>query len=57
MTGRERRAARRERGKTEESCSFCGKPKSQVKKLIAGPGVYICDECVTLCSEIVAEEP
>jgi ATP-dependent Clp protease ATP-binding subunit ClpX len=37
-------------------CSFCRKSQKQVKKLIAGPGVYICDECVTLCYEIVAEE-
>ena len=37
-------------------CSFCGKTQEQVKKLIAGPGVYICDECVELCMEIVEEE-
>ncbi|MBD5560912.1 MAG: ATP-dependent Clp protease ATP-binding subunit ClpX [Clostridia bacterium] len=37
-------------------CSFCGKNQDQVKKLIAGPGVYICDECVDLCSEIIDEE-
>lgn len=37
-------------------CSFCGKTQKEVRKLIAGPGVYICDECVTLCSEIIAEE-
>ncbi len=37
-------------------CSFCGKPQSQVRRLIAGPGVYICDECVELCADIVAEE-
>ncbi len=37
-------------------CSFCGKSQEQVKRLIAGPGVYICDECIELCSEIVAEE-
>lgn len=37
-------------------CSFCGKSQDQVKRLIAGPGVYICDECIELCSEIVAEE-
>ena len=37
-------------------CSFCGKPQRQVRKLIAGPGVYICDECVELCNEIVDEE-
>ena len=38
------------------TCSFCGKPQHQVHKLIAGPGVYICDECVELCNEIVDEE-
>jgi ATP-dependent Clp protease ATP-binding subunit ClpX len=37
-------------------CSFCGKSQEQVKKLIAGPGVYICDECVELCNEIIEEE-
>jgi len=37
-------------------CSFCGKPQDQVKRLIAGPGVYICDECIELCSEIITEE-
>ncbi|MEA5084574.1 MAG: ATP-dependent Clp protease ATP-binding subunit ClpX [Lachnospiraceae bacterium] len=46
--------------KTEEKkqlrCSFCGKPQEQVKKLIAGPDVYICDECIELCSDIIMEE-
>ena len=37
-------------------CSFCGKSQEQVRKLIAGPGVYICDECVDLCNEILDEE-
>jgi ATP-dependent Clp protease ATP-binding subunit ClpX len=37
-------------------CSFCGKSQKQVKKLIAGPGVYICDECIELCNEIIEEE-
>ena len=37
-------------------CSFCGKSQKQVKKLIAGPGVYICDECIELCNEIIVEE-
>lgn len=37
-------------------CSFCGKPQEEVKKLIAGPSVFICDECVELCREIIAEE-
>ncbi|WP_405741060.1 ClpX C4-type zinc finger protein, partial [Anaerovibrio slackiae] len=37
-------------------CSFCGKPQDMVRKLVAGPGVYICDECIELCNEIVDEE-
>ncbi len=37
-------------------CSFCGKSQNQVKKLIAGPGVYVCDECIDLCNEILVEE-
>ena len=37
-------------------CSFCGKSQKQVKKLIAGPGVYICDECIDLCNDIIEEE-
>ena len=37
-------------------CSFCGKHQRDVTKLIAGPGVYICDECVTLCNDIIGEE-
>ena len=36
-------------------CSFCGKPQSQVKRLIAGPDVYICDECVEMCMDIISE--
>ena len=46
---------RRKRDKADLACSFCGKSQKQVRKLIAGPGVYICDECVDLCNEIVAE--
>ena len=42
--------------KASIKCSFCGKGQEQVKKLIAGPGVYICDECVELCNEIIEEE-
>ena len=38
------------------ACSFCGKSQKQVKKLIAGPGTYICDECVALCAEIISDE-
>ena len=37
-------------------CSFCGKGQKEVKKLIAGPNVYICDECIQLCNDIIAEE-
>ena len=37
-------------------CSFCGKPQEVVKKIIAGPGVYICDECIALCQDIIDEE-
>ena len=47
---------RRKRGKADLTCSFCGKSQKQVKKLIAGPGAYICDECIDLCNEIVADE-
>src|SRR5687767_16041061 len=38
------------------TCSFCGKAQKEVKKLIAGPTVYICDECIGLCNDIIAEE-
>ena len=41
---------------TQVRCSFCGKPSSDVEKVIAGPGVYICNECVGLCSEILVAE-
>ncbi|MEW6386532.1 MAG: ATP-dependent Clp protease ATP-binding subunit ClpX [Thermodesulfobacteriota bacterium] len=41
---------------TDLLCSFCGKSQGEVKKLIAGPGVYICDECIELCNDIIAEE-
>ncbi|MZP28229.1 ATP-dependent Clp protease ATP-binding subunit ClpX [Heliobacterium undosum] len=42
--------------KSQLKCSFCGKLQDQVKKLVAGPGVYICDECIELCNEIIEEE-
>ncbi|EDS78204.1 ATP-dependent Clp protease, ATP-binding subunit ClpX [Clostridium botulinum C str. Eklund] len=42
--------------KKQLKCSFCGKSQEQVKRLIAGPGVYICDECIDLCSEIITDE-
>ena len=44
-------------GTKQLKCSFCSKTQDQVKRLIAGPGVYICDECVELCKEIIEEEP
>ena len=40
----------------EVACSFCGKSHSAVKKIVAGPGVFICDECVELCNEILNED-
>lgn len=42
--------------KGQLKCSFCGKTQEQVRKLVAGPGVYICDECIELCNEIVEEQ-
>ena len=42
--------------KGQLKCSFCGKSQEQVRKLVAGPGVYICDECIELCNEIIEEE-
>jgi ATP-dependent Clp protease ATP-binding subunit ClpX len=51
------RQRRRKRGKaTDAACSFCGKPRDDSLRLIAGPGVYICAECIGLCSEILAED-
>jgi ATP-dependent Clp protease ATP-binding subunit ClpA len=47
---------RRKRDKADLACSFCGKSQKQVKKLIAGPRVSICDECIDLCNEILADE-
>src|SRR5512132_4588372 len=48
--------ARATDGNEQLLCSFCGKSQRQVKKLIAGPGVYICDEGIDLCNEIIEEE-
>ena len=45
-----------EEDKGQLKCSFCGKTQEQVRKLVAGPGVYICDECIELCNEIIDEE-
>jgi hypothetical protein len=50
-----RRATRPRKFDARCSCSFCGKRQHQVRKLVAGPGVWICDQCVALCVEIVAE--
>jgi ATP-dependent Clp protease ATP-binding subunit ClpX len=47
---------RRDDGHGNLQCSFCGKSQKEVKKLIAGPTVYICDECIGLCNDIIAEE-
>ncbi|MCB1141103.1 MAG: ATP-dependent Clp protease ATP-binding subunit ClpX [Leptospiraceae bacterium] len=44
-------------GREKLHCSFCGKEQDAVKRLVAGPGVYICDECINLCTEIIADEP
>jgi len=52
----ERVDRRREEGHGNLQCSFCGKSQKEVKKLIAGPTVYICDECIGLCNDIIAEE-
>ncbi len=50
-------AVRKKGGEREKlHCSFCGKEQDSVKRLVAGPGVYICDECIELCNEIIAEE-
>ena len=46
---------KREQGRNAR-CTFCGKGIDQVRKLVAGPGVYICDSCVTLCNEIIDED-
>src|SRR5678810_428088 len=51
-----KKMARASDGNEQLLCSFCGKSQRQVKKLIAGPGVYICDECIDLCNEIIDEE-
>ncbi len=47
---------RRDESNGNLCCSFCGKSQKEVKKLIAGPTVYICDECIALCNDIIAEE-
>jgi hypothetical protein len=49
-------AARTREGSGTLKCSFCGKSQNDVRKLIAGPTVYICDECIELCNDIIAEE-
>src|SRR6202165_5528442 len=52
----EGRVSRKEHHHGNLSCSFCGKGQREVRKLIAGPTVYICDECIKLCNDIIAEE-
>src|SRR3972149_9812258 len=54
-TGRESMGARTREGNGTLKCSFCGKSQNDVRKLIAGPTVYICDECIELCNDIIAE--
>ncbi|HPX61849.1 MAG TPA: ATP-dependent Clp protease ATP-binding subunit ClpX [Deltaproteobacteria bacterium] len=49
-------SSRRDKNQENLTCSFCGKNQEEVRKLIAGPAVYICDECIELCNDIVAEE-
>jgi hypothetical protein len=44
------------KGRHDARCSFCGKNRKQVKQLVAGPGVYICDRCVELCHEVIEQE-
>jgi len=46
----------RERQRRYTRCSFCGRGQDQVRKLVAGPGVYICDQCITLCNEVLDED-
>jgi len=53
--GRGRQADRPGKSNPPGTCSFCGKRQDQVRRLIAGPGVWICNECVLLCVEILAE--
>ena len=55
LTRGRRRATRPRKFDARCSCSFCGKRQDQVRKLVAGPGVWICDNCVALCVEILAE--
>ena len=49
-------SGRSDEKKQQLRCSFCNKTQDQVRKLIAGPNVYICDECIEVCSEIIEEE-
>jgi ATP-dependent Clp protease ATP-binding subunit ClpX len=56
VIGRRKRSMKKREDDANLSCSFCGKSQREVKKLIAGPTVYICDECIELCNDIIAEE-
>ena len=57
MSGEKKVAFAREGQPVIASCSFCGKPNTAVAALIAGPGVYICDECVALCQQVIDTKP
>jgi hypothetical protein len=57
MFGRKTRLPKAGAGVKSLNCSFCNKSQKQVRKLIAGPNVYICDECVDICQQIVNQEP
>src|SRR5512134_3256409 len=58
VQGRKEQEARSKEAKEKGlfACSFCGKSQREVRKLIAGPDVYICDECIRLCNDIIADE-
>jgi ATP-dependent Clp protease ATP-binding subunit ClpX len=47
---------RRRVGQIERRCAFCGRPRSAVRKLVAGPGVFICDRCIAVCRRLLADE-
>src|SRR3954464_603419 len=47
---------RRREGQADRRCAFCGRPREEVRKLVAGPGVFICDRCIAVCRQLLAEE-